>query len=198
MCSTNRLIHVVLKNLRYFFSAILLLNNEYKYWQVAILDKKKFIPTHDLDRMVVGFTTTYAISTYHHWNCEFESHSGEVYSIQHYVIKFFSDLRQIGGFLKHFFSILCLWRNAKYSQTCIILWRSVLLVEDTRMTGENHLSVASHWKTLSHSVVSSTPRLSGIHEFFFIQDCYLSIFCIHYLTVKLQKKNILNFLKLHV
>jgi hypothetical protein len=27
------------------------------------------------DRMVVGFTTTYAISAYHHYCCEFESHS---------------------------------------------------------------------------------------------------------------------------
>jgi len=27
------------------------------------------------DRMVVGFITTYAISTYHHWCCEFESRS---------------------------------------------------------------------------------------------------------------------------
>jgi len=35
------------------------------------------------DRMVVGFTTTYEISAYHHWCCELESHSGEVYSIQH-------------------------------------------------------------------------------------------------------------------
>jgi hypothetical protein len=25
------------------------------------------------DRMVVGFTTLYAISNYHHWSCEFES-----------------------------------------------------------------------------------------------------------------------------
>ena len=25
------------------------------------------------DRMVVGFTTTYAISAYHYWRCEFES-----------------------------------------------------------------------------------------------------------------------------
>jgi len=25
------------------------------------------------DRMVVGFTTTYAVSVYHHWCCEFES-----------------------------------------------------------------------------------------------------------------------------
>ena len=31
--------------------------------------------------------------------CEFESYSGEVYSIQHYVIKFVSDLRQVRGFL---------------------------------------------------------------------------------------------------
>jgi len=27
------------------------------------------------DRMVVGFTTTYAISAYHHQRCEFESRS---------------------------------------------------------------------------------------------------------------------------
>ena len=27
--------------------------------------------------MVVGFTTNYAISTYHHYGCEFESHSGD-------------------------------------------------------------------------------------------------------------------------
>jgi hypothetical protein len=52
------------------------------------------------DRMVVGFTTTYAISAYHHKRCEFESCSGEVYSIQHYEIKFASDLWQVGGFLR--------------------------------------------------------------------------------------------------
>jgi hypothetical protein len=38
------------------------------------------------DRMVVGFTTTYAISAYHQRSCEFEYLSDEVYSIQHYVI----------------------------------------------------------------------------------------------------------------
>ena len=37
-------------------------------------------------------------STCDRW--EFESHSGEVYSIQHYAIKFFKDLRQVGGFLR--------------------------------------------------------------------------------------------------
>ena len=50
---------------------------------------------HGCDHMVFGFATTctYAISAY-----EFESHSDEVYSIQHYVIRFVSDLRQVSGF----------------------------------------------------------------------------------------------------
>jgi hypothetical protein len=36
------------------------------------------------------------ISAYHYWCCEFESLSGR--GVQHYVIKFVSDLRQVGGF----------------------------------------------------------------------------------------------------
>ena len=51
------------------------------------------------DRMVVVFTITYAIGAYIHWICEFESRSSEVYLIQHYVVKFVSDLRQVCGFL---------------------------------------------------------------------------------------------------
>jgi hypothetical protein len=46
------------------------------------------------DRMVVGFITTYAMSTYHHYSFEFEPRSGEVYSIQHFMNKFVSYLRQ--------------------------------------------------------------------------------------------------------
>ena len=42
--------------------------------------------------------TTYAINAYHQWCCEFESRSG--WGVQHYVIKFVSDLRQVGGFLR--------------------------------------------------------------------------------------------------
>ena len=53
---------------------------------------------HGSDRMVVGFTTIYAISAYHHCCCEFESRSGR--GLQHYVIKFVSDLRQVSGFLR--------------------------------------------------------------------------------------------------
>ena len=31
------------------------------------------------------------------YNCEFESSSSEVYTIHHYLIKFVSDLRQVGA-----------------------------------------------------------------------------------------------------
>ena len=41
------------------------------------------------DCMVVGFK-----------HCEFERRSGEVYLIQHYVIKMVSDVRQVCGFLR--------------------------------------------------------------------------------------------------
>ena len=34
------------------------------------------------------------------WSCQFKFHSREVYSIQHYVIKFVSHVRQVGGFLR--------------------------------------------------------------------------------------------------
>jgi hypothetical protein len=52
------------------------------------------------DRMVVGFITTYAISAYHHYHCEYEPRSDEVYSIYYYVIKLVSDLRQVGNFFR--------------------------------------------------------------------------------------------------
>ena len=44
----------------------------------------------------------------------------------------------------------------------LYLWRSVLLVEETRVPRDNHRPAASHWQILSHNVVSSTPRPSGI------------------------------------
>ena len=50
--------------------------------------------------MVVGFKTTYASGAYHHERSEFESSAGEECTIQHYVISFVSDLRQVSGFLR--------------------------------------------------------------------------------------------------
>ena len=43
--------------------------------------------------------------------------------------------------------------NATFNNISALSWRSGLLVEETRVPGENHLPVASHWQTLSHNVV---------------------------------------------
>jgi len=48
--------------------------------------------------------------------------------------------------------------NATFNNISTVLWRSVLLVEETGVPGENHRPAASHWQTLSHIFVSSTPR----------------------------------------
>ena len=50
--------------------------------------------------------------------------------------------------------------NATFNNISVISWRSVLLMEETGVLGENHLSVVSHWQTLLHNVVLSTPCLS--------------------------------------
>jgi len=46
------------------------------------------------DRMVVGFTTIYAISAYQNYVVSSNPTHGE-----HYVIKFVSNLQQVSGFL---------------------------------------------------------------------------------------------------
>jgi len=66
------------------------------------------------DRMVLGFTTTCATSDYHHKSCEFESVHSEAYSMQNYVIKLVSDLRQVGG------SLWVLWFSPPINLTVTI------------------------------------------------------------------------------
>jgi hypothetical protein len=54
--------------------------------------------------------------------------------------------------------------NPPFNNISVISWWSVLLVEETRVPGENHWPAASYWQTLSHNVVSSTPK----EEFFIL------------------------------
>ena len=50
--------------------------------------------------------------------------------------------------------------NATFNNTSVVIsWRSVLLVKETGVPRENHRHAASHWQTLSHNVLYSTPRL---------------------------------------
>jgi hypothetical protein len=62
--------------------------------------------------------------------------------------------------------ILSTWNRVNNSllliNISVISWRSVLLGEEIGVPGENHRLAASHSQTLTHNVLSSTPRLSVI------------------------------------
>ena len=60
--------------------------------------------------------------------------------------------------------------NATFNNISVISWRSVLLVEQTGVPGENHGPVAINRQTLSHNVVSNTPRLNGVRTHNYIGD----------------------------
>ena len=48
--------------------------------------------------------------------------------------------------------------NSLFSSISAISWRSMLLVEETGVPRENDRPVISYCETLSHNVVSNTPR----------------------------------------
>jgi hypothetical protein len=92
--------------------------------------------------------------------------------------------------------------NVTFNNTTVISWRSVLLEEETRVPGENHRPVASHWQTWWHKVVSSTPLLSSVKL-----DCNGSIniyvytlwflVCTHKVWTHSQKSFEYNYCKFH-
>ena len=52
--------------------------------------------------------------------------------------------------------------NATFNNISVISCRSVLLLEETRVPGENPPTCSKSLTTLSHNIASNTPRLSGI------------------------------------
>ena len=95
----------------------------------------------------------------------------------HIVLSFTMTKEFICNCIFSFFAIMqfgltfhyCFWNNIFFSllnatldNISVLSWQPALLLEETEVPGENHRPAASHWQTLSHYVVSSTPRLSGI------------------------------------
>ena len=70
-----------------------------------------------------------------------------------------------------FFILFCFWRVMVFNTTCnnipVILQWLVLLLDETRVTRENHQPAPSHWEALSHNVVSNSP----LHEWDSNTDC---------------------------
>ena len=50
------------------------------------------------ERVIIVLTPIEQFFSYHYWCCRFDSRSGS--GVQHYVIKFASDLQQVSGFLR--------------------------------------------------------------------------------------------------
>ena len=61
--------------------------------------------------------------------------------------------------------------NVTFNNISVISWRSVLLVEENGVPGENHRPASSHWQTLSHNIVSSTSRLSEVRTQMLVVIC---------------------------
>ena len=55
-----------------------------------------------------------------------------------------TDLLPVNTFVYYHWGFL----NATFNNISVILWRSVLLAEETEVPGENHRPVASHWQSL--------------------------------------------------
>jgi len=95
--------------------------------------------------------------------------------------------------------------NATYNNISVVLvlsvvsWRSVLLVEETRGAGENHRHAASNWQTLSHNLVSSTPRheRAGLELTTLVvidTDCTGSWIYIHTITTTTAQNMLIKYL----
>ena len=100
--------HKILKNKKWATPTPSKTNNK-EYWllgecQIVLFGAWTCLPQNTrrdrrgCDRMVVRFTTAYAISAYHHICCKFGSRSWRV--VQHYAMKFVSDMRQVGSLLR--------------------------------------------------------------------------------------------------
>ena len=68
---------------------------------------------------------------------------------------FMSVLDMASGFYQVGVRVMAL---NEFQQYFSYIMASVLLVEETRVPGQNHRPVANHQHILSHNVVSSTPR----------------------------------------
>jgi hypothetical protein len=60
---------------------------------------------------------------------------------------------KVSTFVQSPLRVMVMVYNAIFNNISAILWRSVLLVEETGVPGENHQPVASHWQTLIHKML---------------------------------------------
>ena len=103
--------------------------------------------------MCVRFIASVSVSTIFNIKCQIRIKLVEytlVRSFLYIVVAIcyeyeFDDTKEVmKGFKLMFFWIRFMVFNATFNTISVISWRSVLLVEVTRIPGENHLPAASH------------------------------------------------------
>ena len=100
--------------------------------------------------MIVGFTTTYAISADHHSCCESESRPGRV--AQHYVIKFVSDLNATGRWLSPGPPVSFTNKTDRHHITEILLQVALSIIQQVN----NQSNIASKAKPERGDTIGST------------------------------------------
>jgi hypothetical protein len=71
-------------------------------------------------------------------------------------------MHTLNSFRIHMCRVRVMVLYATFNNISVISVAVRFIGEETGGSGENHRSAACHWQTLSHNVVSSTPRLWGI------------------------------------
>ena len=74
--------------------------------------------------------------------------------------------------------------NATFNNISVILWRSVLLVEKTRVPGENHRPAASHWQSSCIGIRTHNVYHMGVKCQYKVQSHLLNVFFFFLLLFK--------------
>jgi hypothetical protein len=128
--------------------------------------------------MVVGYATAYAISAYHHWSCDFESRSGDVYSIQHYVIKLVNELRLLGGFLLALRFPPPITKGPQQLPSCMQISESNVVLRCPLWSMLTFLTVALHRSGTRRGTTMCWPVT--VHNIYLSSQCYYTtrVWCI--------------------
>jgi len=114
-------------------------------------------------RSSFGFIFQYHLCRYVIYMCNL------FYYVVHYVMFVITMIGFVDGEVttfqtKFLFRFRFMVFSATFNNISIISWRSVLLVVETGVLGDNHRSAVCHSQTSSHNVVSSTLRLNKIRN----------------------------------
>ena len=151
-------------------------NLSWCYWQWNVCSSFcidcSYLTSNYVEEALIPWSYWTSTTLYASPKLEHGCHSAYVITVFFLIYLFLQWFELRGWYWWHCWTSLFVYLmvfNATFNNISVILWRSVLLVEETGGPGENHRPVASHWQTLLHNVV----HLSLIQHH--ILNCYYGI-----------------------